>query len=496
MVKLLFNPKKTDLEGINSKSSKKQEPNFNPFKNIDYPCDIESNEPEFLKCSNNIGLENTHFIVNSWYKESLENKSTKNLLLIGPTGCGKTTLINSFCKEEDILLYSVKNDLSKKDLIKEILNFSEYISSEGTNFFLRKPSKKLILIDEYQSDILSISDINNMYIARSNFNNLKPVLKEINTTFTESINVLIPPIIVISADSKGSKLSELKKLSTVYYIGEINKGSIKTWIKKEYPNIRNVDSIIDKCGSDKRLLINTLEYLKSDEQGLDNYIQLFYKDSETNIFEFVDSLFDNIEQIPINEIFKIYESDGYHISNLVHENYLDYSNDIHSIAKSADAISYGETLFNDMYDSMTQFNPQLHCLHAVYSPSIYSRSDIKKNKCQIRSSVINNRHNIFLNNKKNINKINEFALTRNNVSINEILYIKQFVTYELVKTKILKDSHLEYLKNILGTFQKESAIHGLELIYKHFSEFKDSLKEPKTKNFTIKFKDKLNTLLK
>jgi hypothetical protein len=33
------------------------------------------------------------------------------------------------------------------------------------------------------------------------------------------------------------------------------------------------------------------------------------------------------------------------------------------------------------------------------------------------------------------------------------------------------------------------------MIYKHFSEFKDSLKEPKTKNFTIKFKEKINILI-
>ena len=37
----------------------------------------------------------------------------------------------------------------------------------------------------------------------------------------------------------------------------------------------------------------------------------------------------------------------------------------------------------------------------------------------------------------------------------------------------------------------------MELIYKHFSEFKDStkdIKETKTKNFTLKFKEKISQL--
>ena len=39
-------------------------------------------------------------------------------------------------------------------------------------------------------------------------------------------------------------------------------------------------------------------------------------------------------------------------------------------------------------------------------------------------------------------------------------------------------------------------LEKLELIYKHFSDFKEQIiKEVKTKNFTIKFKEKLNKLI-
>ena len=108
MVKLLFNPclEQTDTV-IESKSSKKIIIDLNPFRNLDISSD-EQPEKELLSTKNIIGLENCHYTIKEWYNESLNNASKKFLLLIGPIGCGKTTLVESFCREENILLYSIK----------------------------------------------------------------------------------------------------------------------------------------------------------------------------------------------------------------------------------------------------------------------------------------------------------------------------------------------------------------------------------------------------
>ena len=172
------------------------------------------------------------------------------------------------------------------------------------------------------------------------------------------------------------------------------------------------------------------------------------------------------------------------LSNLVYENYIDYNQDIDDLAKSADAISFGETVFSDTYESSKTFIPELHCLHALCIPRYYSK-DPRLNK-NVRSCCINNRFNIYLNNKKIVKKIND-------LDIFDIFSIKKILNQELVKTKVLNTSQEEFLKNILGSLHQNS-FEKLEMIYKHFSDFDG--KESKAKNFTLKFKEKLKKITK
>jgi DNA polymerase III delta prime subunit len=448
MVKLQFNPKQQSSENVvSSKTTKRKLLNLNPF--ID--SNLIVNELKNNKIHDYIGLENCHYTLKQWYfseeKANLkENK--KPFLIIGPTGCGKTSLIELFCEENDISIYSVKiSDKTKKDILKEIQLFSQY----SANFFIKSVSKKIIFIDEYQNgqnDVFSITDI------------------------SELITKTDLPIIIISSDSKGSKLSELKKLCDVYYIAEINFGVIKTWISSKFKDIPENDllKLIKKCKSDIRLLLNTLHFSKN--KVLDNC----YKDFDINIYDFTQSLFNDIEPITLNDIFKIYQTDGFLISNLVHENYLDFNNDIDAIAKSAESISLGDYIFSDTYDSTRSFLPDFHCLNALAIPSYCSKSD---NKVQLRTSCINNRYNIYLNNKKIVNKIN--------LNIFDIFIIKKILNHDLVKTKVLSEYQKDYLKNVSSI-----GIENLELIYKHFSDFKEN---SKPKNFTLKFKEKIKLII-
>lgn len=543
MVRLIFNPKnqtKSSEVDVKSKSTKCNKVqlgdisnlNLNPFESIQssenpVECSQLQQQSE-LKIKDLVGLESTHYLLKNWYTQDPK----KHFLLIGPTGCGKTTLVELFCKENNILLFTTKvteNVKTKKDLLKELMLFKCY-SNDSNAFFNDRnatcvKNKKMILIDEYQNgqnDLLSITDI-------------------VGLDFSI-------PVIIISSDSKGSKLSELKKVCETYYINEIGFQPIKTWISmfiKDHKikiNEKDLDKLIRSCKSDKRLLINNVLFYTG-TKSIDN----FYKDEDLNIFEYINKVFDNIEPVETNEVFKVHESDGYLLGNLVHENYLDYNDDIDAIARSAEAISYGDIIFSDTFESNKTFIEYAHCVNSILIPSYYSRSDYKKNKVPIRSSTINNRYNILLNNGKIINKINESEFYEK--SIYEIFFIKKFINQELIKSKTHTIHQTDYLGNIVNSFRSEDKIDKLELIYKHFSDFKTEpiiklakefmdryihlnlstdqlnkltvilngimqttgmdikyfkelkLKEPKTtkevktRNFTIKFKDKLNKLI-
>ena len=480
MVRLAFNKKKDAPE---SKTTKKNCISLNPFADF-VEESIIPEEPEnvpFLSCKSNYGLEKCHLVLNDWYY----NKWTKPLLIIGPTGCGKTTLIESFCKEENIDVYRVRlTDLvkTKNDLIKDICLFLN--NSNIFSFFSdRKSSKKLIFIDEYQNnnDLLTTSDIINFGLANTNRSELtKTVQKELTKLLG---NAKMCPVLIISGDAKGSKLSELKKAITVYNIGELSKSDMK--------KVSSDVELVEICGSDKRMLNNILNFGSIKGKKITKKEQ-FVKDIDIDLFDFVNKIFDSTEITTIDEVFKAYESDGYLISNLIHENYLDFSDSIDSIAKSADSISLGENMMCNTYESSKSFIANSHCLDALYYPSYYAKSTFKNNKCQLRTPMINNRYNIYLNNKEYINDINKNEV--NIIGIEEILFYKSFLTYSLVKSKTITPLQEDYLSGIINNFTSDKQLK-LELIYKHFSEFKDNIKEPKTKLFTLKFKEKIKKVL-
>jgi hypothetical protein len=464
MVKLVFKP--SDQCTLESKSSKRKEINLNPFAFHEPSCKQSTNEINETICVKDlVGLEHCSYILHEWFSK----KPEKALVIIGPVGCGKSTLIHLYCKENSIHMYKIPENLkTKKDLVRELLSFVEYSSAD---FFTKGGTKKCIFIDEYQNsntDLVSVTDINNMIHEKE-------------------LGVTLPHVVIVSVDSKGSKLSELKKINEVYYIPEIPFATLKTWAKKIYQGETNIDTVIKKCKSDKRLLLNTLEFMKLNKNCTSctnciAFMDSFYKDISVNMFECIHSLFDAASDI---DIYKVYNTDGFAISNLVYENYIDYGKDIHRVAYAADSISLGETIYSDTYDSIKSFIPYSHCVNALCVPSYYLKNDVPNKNVRVCS--LNNRYNTYLNNKKIINKINENAAIP--YDITDILYLKKFLNNDLTKIKVLKPHQEDFLRNIKDSMN----IERMELIYKHFSEFNS--KETKVKNFTLKFREKLKNLL-
>jgi GTPase SAR1 family protein len=506
MVKLIFDPKRNEpLQPDYSKQIAIAEQGINPFKDTEsiQPLNCSSPTEPFKPQSTSdvIGMDGCLFVLKEWYSGSLTDCTKEFLLLVGPTGCGKTTLVELFCKESNIELYYIRwNDSikTKKDIFKELFCFADF--NKSTTFFKsrKETTNKLIVIDEYQNgpnDIVSATDITNLWMLRKKgvANALTPTeVRELNAAFGKTTPLAFPPVVIIAADSKGSKLGDFKKTSQVYYIPEVSGYYIKVWIqsvlKQENIDIsdQQLTALIQQCKSDKRQLLETVLFLKN-TTNKDNYLHSFKKYYDTHVYDFTDSvLIDSGDPLDLSHTLKVYETDGYIIANLVQENYLDYCSDIHAIANAAESISLGELFFSDTYSSSRQFIPTVHCLNSICIPSYYAKNPYKSIKGPVRTCIFNNRYNILLNNKKLVAKVG--------ISIEDILYIKKFLNHGLVKKRVLTQHEAEYLKNILGTLENE--IPRLELIYKHFSLFEiDMDSKSKVKNFTIKFKEKLTNLV-
>jgi predicted ATPase len=136
-------------------------------------------------------LENCAYVLNDWYTKSLNNQMTKLLLIIGPVGCGKTSLVELYCKENSIELYKITSDKSKKEVLQEIFCFS------STCMFSKK-CKKLLFIDEYQNgqtDVFSLTDIQLLGSLRSE--ELKTEYKKEIKLFKIADSFILPPLLIL-----------------------------------------------------------------------------------------------------------------------------------------------------------------------------------------------------------------------------------------------------------------------------------------------------------
>ena len=179
--------------------------------------------------------------------DNLENKKIKDVLLYGAAGTGKTLLVKSFFKQENV----------------KFLNFhpSNLISQ------LNKEKEKIIKIifdiaQFYSPSILFIDEIDLLYYNGEDAINIE-LLNQINNINSKNYNCGIKNIIIIGATNRPWKLND--KILNLF------EKKIYVPLLKEKERKKILENNFEKCKLDKDVNFDKLDILTEGFTGADIY---------------------------------------------------------------------------------------------------------------------------------------------------------------------------------------------------------------------------------
>jgi hypothetical protein len=432
-----------------------------------------------------IGLDSSLYNLEQWFKGNHED-SDKPFLVLGPIGCGKSTLIKYFLNANKLSYFFYNlyyGQMTKKDIMFKFKNYLQHGNYDKDSFWCKneKKGEKLLVIDELQtvlSDTIGILDIYDIVLlstgvtAKQKFKG-----KFVYDTFIKekkNIDVLTKfKIIFISADGKGNKLQELKRMCFCQWIPTpIPESESLSWLTHitKQENIKStkedLKKIISFCKNDKRLMINSLSFLKINDNkiiNIDNVLSCLKKDEDVSIWEFTDRLFDNIDPPTHDEIYQAWSTDGYILESMMWENYIDYGNDIEKLAQTADSMSMSDCYHQTIYNGV-EYDSEIHCSIGLLREHYFARSDVKYNRCKLRTSYLNTAWHSQSSLDRNFSAL---QIKKYDVTFEEIITIKQFL-HIFIKddSKTIPEAHVSFMKGLL---YRGWDIEDFERMHKHWN---------------------------
>jgi replication factor C large subunit len=208
-----------------------------------------------------------------WIEDYLHGNPVKPVLLVGPPGCGKTTLANALANDYGFELIELNaSDKRNKDVIKQIVGGASVSKSLSGK-------RALIVLDEVDG----IS-------GNSDRGGVSEILKIIKTAKN--------PLILTANDIYKPSLISLRNACKIVKIGSVHTNSIVPVLRrialKEGFNVDDkILKIIAKhAGGDVRAAINDLESLAlGNELNLEEVRELPDRDVEKSIFDAIRIIF-------------------------------------------------------------------------------------------------------------------------------------------------------------------------------------------------------------
>jgi hypothetical protein len=415
---------------------------------------IEKYKP--LKSSDFIG----HYKFICDFKNHIKNNNLNKILLcIGPTGIGKTGLINLLLQELNFNIIKINDIDNSKDEINNFLNTKSIDS-----FFINK--KKILVIDDLDIHL----------------NNNKHILNQlINLNIRE-------PIICILNKKYDRKAIDLKKKCDILYFKKPNFDATLQYIIKilneedieiDTTRLENIKKLIKHNKNNIKAILLNLENLILNNGELKEYCLYESKFNDIGLFDIINTIFNKTHSI--NDLDDLLYSDSNLINMLLHENLIDEFNrrDINN----EDLINVLSNIIDDSCDGdiIQEFiykNNNWEMLNLLYIVKILRLNEyvnkykIKNYEIKYKFTQILTKYSLKCNyNKKKINFLESNKIDDNyfdNTAQNILYLIKSLnLDNDEIVFKILEDYNIDKDNiDVLLKYNKELEILDIKYLNK------------------------------
>lgn len=280
-------------------------------------------------------------------------KGKKNLLLLGPTGCGKTSLINVLCKKHDKTMY-IQNSFQKRTKM-ELFKYYESVKHFS--------KRGVFVFDEMESFVNKSDNISICEISKWQVDETKPVIR----------------IIFIANSTYRNKLAAIAAISQTVYL--------------EYPNPKQLFSKcleiiekekIDTTDDDILRLKHTISSLKEPRMIFNSLNMIACadarKDEHLDMYDIYRLLLDSDESL--DKKMRYFQCESGTIPIIMQENYIgahlditiDDMCDISDSMSNAD-IYHKQIFVNNDFTQMSMYA----CLSSIFCP-LMNITDVKTHR--------------------------------------------------------------------------------------------------------------------
>lgn len=374
---------------------------------------------EFNQTSDDfVGLTNQKCEITKWLHD--ENDDHQALLIVGPTGSGKTSLTQMLCVENQIQFYcrDSRNKRSKKDL-------QIYFET------IKGCRKSILIMDEMEildhGEYMGISDI-------------QLWLKENHTT-KKNIRIIF---IVLSLHEK--KMKDFSKWCKIIHFDYPTKDE---WLCR-----CSNDFLIDLYQNQPRTILNHLE----------NNIESLC-DKEYDMYESYEHMFKS--DISLSDKLRVFYNESGTIPIILQENYIDWKLSNFCKIMFSDAMSLADIFHKQMFNnSNSDLQLEMYCCMSTLLPIACTRKQ-KFVRKKPRFGLMWTKQSAMFQKKKYIQEIEANNPNVPNISIERLYELRKdfekAIENKDSKTiqKLITDHHLNYAKCImlfnLFNFSKEDS---------------------------------------